>query len=300
MKAAGPLLVVAAAGLVLGAAGVQRAIDARFGTERAAEAVVYLLDGRLLRRTALGFPQALADVYWLRALQYFGATHHHVSGPTGRTRGTRSDPSETLFRVLNIITDLDPRFSAAYTNGAHFLGHHGDQAGLGRAIRLLEKGIRANPRDWHHYFDLGFVYYFYARDYETAARVFAAGAVQPGAPVWMGAVTARSQALSGDRQTARALAIYLRDTATEASTRQGADFLVLQLDALDRRDELEVVVSRYQAATGRFPASWEEVVNAGALPGVPEDPAGVPYALEPQARRVRISHESPLGAAPGN
>jgi hypothetical protein len=391
-----PLLALAA--LLAGAVLAQRAIDARFAAGRPADSVVYLVDGRLLGRLAPAFRHVLADLYWLRALQYYG-THHshqvteagepvreaggsppggpapageggarggaththggaahthpaapgaagHTHGPATHTHGgtththgalththdgtthTHAEPppapgGETappaargrghqaaggheagieglVYRLLAITTDLDPRFGPAYTYGGHFLAHHGSAAGLRLALALLDKGVEANPGDWRLRFDRGFVHYFYARDYPAAAADFAAGSRLPGAPPWLAAVAARSRALAGDRATARQLLTYVRDTVREDSLRLGAEVQLAQLDALDRRDELERLVARYRAREGRPPAAWADLVGAGLLREPPRDPAGVPFALDPASGRVRIARDSPLAAAPGN
>ena len=42
-----------------------------------AEEVLYLSSPTVLKRISLGYGGLLADVYWTRAVQYFGSKHHN-------------------------------------------------------------------------------------------------------------------------------------------------------------------------------------------------------------------------------
>ena len=46
----------------------------------AAQEALYLRSSKVLRRLSLGYTGLLADIYWTRAVQYFGEQHHSGSG----------------------------------------------------------------------------------------------------------------------------------------------------------------------------------------------------------------------------
>ena len=50
----------------------------------------------------------------------------------------------------------------------------------------------------------------------------------------------------------------------------------MQLDALDQIDLLKRVVAEFQRRNGKLPETWEQLMAAGALRGVPVDPGGTP------------------------
>src|SRR5437867_1927122 len=109
------------------------------------EEVLYISSPKLLKRASLGYSGLLADIYWTRAVQYFGNKHHN--------RAMRYD---LLWPLLNITTQLDPHLVPAYLFGGTFLSQQPPQ-GAGdpaKAIELVEYGIRNNPADWHLYYDL--------------------------------------------------------------------------------------------------------------------------------------------------
>ena len=68
--------------------------------------------------------------------------------------------------------------------------------------------------------------------------------------------------------------------------------LLIQIDGLAR------LVAVYRQGTGSFPASWQTLVEAGAVPDVPVDPAGTPYFLDPENGFVTVARESALFPLP--
>src|SRR5579863_8817975 len=72
--------------------------------------VLYLNSPKILKRASLGYDGLLADVYWTRAVQYFGSRRF-------------SDGSEVnlLAPLLEITTYLDPHLIPAYEYGGFFL-----------------------------------------------------------------------------------------------------------------------------------------------------------------------------------
>ena len=110
-----------------------------------------------------GYDALAADIYWIRALQHFGAER---LAPPEHVR-----TYALLYPLLDLTTTLDPYFSIAYRFGAIYLGEP-YPGGPGRpdlAIALLQKGLAAQPNKWQYMQDLGFVYYWHMRDYKSAA-----------------------------------------------------------------------------------------------------------------------------------
>ena len=76
---------------------LQRWIDAQRGAGSAVEEALYLKSGKTLKQASLGFVGIMADLYWLRTIQYFGGKSQQAGScpgsdkyaPGGRT-GSRS------------------------------------------------------------------------------------------------------------------------------------------------------------------------------------------------------------------
>lgn len=253
--------------------------------------VMWLHAGPAMKRAALGYDSLIADVYWMRAVVYFGQQ---------RLLKSADKTYDLLYPMLELVTELDPRFRVAYRFGAIFLSEP-YPSGPGRpdlAIALLQGGLERDPNRWEYARDIGFVYAWTYRDYRKAADWFQKASEMPNAPIWLKSTAAMTLTRGGDREAARALWRELYDTAEADALRNAAESRLAQLDALDQIDQLNAIVKRYKANAGRFPANWEELAYAGILRGVPLDPSGVPYVLDRTNENVKLADRSPLAPLP--
>jgi len=230
----------AAAILLLGAAVVslQMVRERRFPAVDLPQEVLYVTSPETLRRAALSFDAIVSDIYWMRAIQFFGGTR----------LSQRSDKNyDLLYPLLDLTTSLDPHFSIAYRFGAFFLSEQ-PPGGPGRsdlAIRLLDKAITVHPERWEYPHDVAFVYYR-ERDYARAAEWFERAADTPNAPSWMRPLVGAVLAARGDTNSARLVWRSLLDSEVEFIRKEAARRL-LQLDAIDQVAQLRRLTAAYAA-----------------------------------------------------
>jgi hypothetical protein len=253
-------------------------------------AVMYVQSPAVLRRLTLSFDALAADVYWIRALQHYGGDR---LSRDGRQR------YDLLYPLLDLTTSLDPYFTIAYRFGAIFLSEP-YPGGLGRpdlAIALLAKGIATRPQDWRYYHDVAFVHYWENHDAKAAAEWFRKAAAQPDAPGWLEPVAASMLVEGGDRASARFLFEQVLRSEQEW-LRHTARRSLLQLDALDFLDQkVHPPIARNPPPPGT-PYSWSWLIGRGALPGIPTDPTGVPFDIDPVTGAVSVSRNSELFPMP--
>jgi hypothetical protein len=252
---------------------VQRKIDTELGIYAKISDILYVPAGTNLRRLSLGNEGLLADIYWTRAVQYYG--RNHMPGAGGR--------NELLAPLLRITTDLDPHLLIAYRFGAIFLAGK-PPAGAGEpeaALELIRRGIVANPDYWRLWQDLGFIYYWEFKDYKTAARIFTAGSRMPGAGFWMKALAGTVAEKGGDLQTSRFLWSEIYEHAETDDIRKNAEEHLTTLAAVDQMNQLNSVLDMYRTRTGKEPQSFSDLYAIGLLRGIPRDPLGVPYVIGP-------------------
>jgi hypothetical protein len=228
-----------------------------------------------------------ADLYWIRAVQYFGGQSRiakaRLADPFAPPPMLAAEPPvsfDLLYPLLDITTTLDPRFNIAYRFGAIFLSE-AYPTGPNRpdlAVALLEKGVKASPERWQYWQDIGFVYYWDLHDYLKASGAFRMASGVPGSPWWMQSLAATMLVKGGDRSTSRLLWRQMYDTANNDYAREAAFKKLQQLDAIDQIEQLQAALDR------------------GALRALPRDPAGVPYVIDES--RVRVSKDSPLFPLP--
>ncbi|HEX5070416.1 MAG TPA: hypothetical protein VFV78_09400, partial [Vicinamibacterales bacterium] len=228
------LAVVAALAGIGAAAAVLHARETRYPLPAATERLLYLRSPKAADRVMLDFDALASDVYWIRSIQNYGRDLNDRARP---------DRFALVEPLLNLTTSLDPYFLIAYRFGSVFLAMEPPH-GPGRpdlAIKLLEKGMAANPTTWQLPYDIGFVHYFHTGDFAAAAKSFERALAMPGAPSWLRNMAATTEARGGNRQEARRMLAEMVESPEEWM-RRAAQRTLEQLDALDAIDQLTGLV----------------------------------------------------------
>jgi hypothetical protein len=105
-------------------------------------------------------------------------------------------------------------------------------------------------------------------------------------------------AQGGNRASSRMLWTEIARNADADWLRDQAAFRLKQLDALDGLDFIQRIVDRYRTQNGVPPASWDDMMRAGLLLGVPPDPTGLPFQLDPATGKVTLDPRSSLNPLP--
>ena len=291
--------------LMAAAVQVQAARERHYPVREDGAPTLYVASGAALRRLSLAYSALTADVYWIRALQYYGGAKRRLASeppqlaPPPMLATDASAGYPLLYPLLDLTTSLDPRFNVAYRFGAIFLAEPYPN-GPGRpdlAVALLEKGLRERADRWEYMQDIGFVHYWYTHDYRTAAAWFDKASRIEGAPWWLRSLAATTLAQGGDRRSSRQMWAAILQSAEIDWLRQDAERRLLQLRALDEIDQLQPRVAAFLRQTGQPTASWQELARARVVPGIMADPSGTPYELTSDGL-VRVSPSSPLWPLP--
>jgi tetratricopeptide (TPR) repeat protein len=278
------LAVVAIPALFVAIAALQARMDALSGSLTQEKDELLLRSGPLLKELSLGYSPLLADIYWTRAVQYYGTRLQERNGTFG-----------SLEPLLDIATTLDPKLVVAYRFGAVFLSEH-PPGGAGRpdlAVELVQKGIANNPDQWTLYNDLGFLYYARLKDYQKASEAYLDGSRNTSAPIWMKIMAARVAENGESLETSRLIWAELYNSTKDESVRNRVLLHVQALDAEMVLQKLNGVSEEYWKKFGRFPTSMEKMRDAGLVKGDLKDPAGYPYVMGPNGVPQMDPH-SPL------
>ncbi len=264
----------------------QMRIDERLGQFRAQDESLYLWSGRHVKRLSPGFEGLMADIYWLRTVQYFG----------GQRAFAREKRFELLYPLIEITTTLDPRLEIAYRYGAIFLSEP-PPIGAGRprdGIAILERGTKALPQAWRLRQDLGFFHFLFLDDAHRAAEILFEAAEIPGAAYWLKTLAADILAKGGEREASRRMWQQLYEQSEEGVIKQNARERLRILDALDQADALTAKAAEFERRVGRRPRSLSELTAIGVAGRLLADSSGAPFAYDPETGRVRISQNSVL------
>ena len=272
---------------ILGMLGVwklQEKIDVQRESLHLESEDLMLRSGSMVKRMSLEYAPLMAAIYWTRAVQYFGEKHH-----------LHDQNLELLWPLLDITTTLDPGMMPAYRSGSIFLSD-APPRGAGQpdlAVKLLERGIKANPEQWRLYQDLGNVYYFDKKDYAKASEAFATGGNLPGALIWMKSMAAKIATEGESLDTSYFLWKQVYDAAKEPQTKDNAEMHLRLIRAQMDCRELDRLAEEYEKQTGSRVTKISELVQAGVLQGIPRDSEGFPYVLGEDGK-AKLNSKSPL------
>jgi hypothetical protein len=136
------------------------------------------------------FRTSIADAYYLFMVQYYG---EHVNG---------DHRLDSLPAMVNLITTLSPHYTKAYIFGAFALMDAG-HADLG--YKLLQRGFKENPGDWHFPDYLGFFAYTFgkgaAKD-KVVGDWYRKAAALPGSPPFVKQLAAAMLGKGGETEKA--------------------------------------------------------------------------------------------------
>jgi len=248
---------------------LQLALDATSksrGTERLVQELAYFPSGRFVRGATIEYQELASDLIWLTAIDYYG-------------RHQETDRKyQWLGHIFEVLTTLDPRFIGAYHFGAIVLAWDAHQPR--EALRLLTSGMKANPLNWQLPFDAAFINCMVIGDYPTAAFLFNVASKLPGA--WSVAARWAPYMLvkAGDFETARRM---WRDIYFSTENRKLRELVLRQLRNLNLDEalaRLQGAVDRFYADRGRWPVNLGELVRAGYLEAIPEEPFGGRFYLD--------------------
>ena len=249
---------------------LQGKIDASTASLEQEKPELMLRSGTMLKRLSLGYDSLLADIYWTRAIQYFGE----------RTRRPGAN-FDLLAPLLDITTTLDPKLIVAYRFGAIFLSEP-EPAGAGRpdaAVGLVKNGIAANPDEWRLYQDLGFLYSIHLKDYQKASQAYLEGSKNPQAQIWMKVMAARV-AESGDAiETSKLIWEEVYASTQDALIHRSALGHIQALDAEADLRRLNESSETFRIKFGKYPLTIRQLQDAGLVGERLQDPAGYPYVM---------------------
>lgn len=208
--------------------GFQRLIETDY-RRRKIEKLLYLPTGKFIKPAVLGYDDFAADYFWLKTIGYFGG--HYMA----------DHKYPWLAHILNLVTDLDPRYSIAYYFGGVVLAVEANDVAASTA--LLKKGMRNLPDRWKYPFFIGFNSFYYEADLATAAVYIEKAATLPGHPEYLPKLAA---------------SLYARAGKVEAAI----EFLERVYDSLeDERLRSNILAKINDLKAGRLPVGLEKILK---------------------------------------
>lgn len=293
-------IVIVAFALVVALSGALERARPEFPVEYADSDLA--LQGKKLKGYSLGAEGLIADWYWILSLQYLGGKLVSSQDETIRIDDLTALNPRLLHPYLENATELDPKFTAAYSFGAIVL----PGIDVAKAIDLTEKGIRNNPESWRLYQYLGYIHWR-QKDYASAAATYEAGSKIAGAPPFMRQMQAAMNAAGGSRETARAIYQQMFNESEDEQSKSNAQIRLFELESMDEVEAVNRILAGLKERNGQCPQRVSETfasLRSVTLPAGNEfeidsggnlaDPTGVPYDFDRAACTIALSRDSKI------
>jgi len=253
--------------LIIGVVNLAYRIDMKKTPHELMGELMYFPSGYAVRALSMGFQAPLADLIWLRFIQYYG--EHRMTDAR----------FELMYHILDILTTLDPKFIYAYTLGGLMLTHDAERPDQARL--LLKKGMLMRPDDWRLPYMYAFINYVFINDYLTAKTYFGISARKPNAPDmpkrWHAFVT---YIKLGDLKTALALWLDFYNETKNPEEKQIAEIYIKSIKMKMDIEFLNSKVKEFVAEFGRPPIVLSELVTSGLIESLPNEPHEETYYLK--------------------
>lgn len=246
-----------------------RHTDAWAPRQRVTDEIKYLPTGRLLKAASLGYELLVADVLWARTTMLFGKNFEQQD----------KDWYAWVFHMIDLATDLDPEFKAAYKYGGLMLRVEGefiDQSSL-----IYQKGMVALPDNHYFPFFIAMNYHEYKDDRQTAAEYMEIAAKCGSGPAYLPSLAASLRTETGDAE--EALLFLLEEHRAippdQEQLRTTVEVKIFETRYLIELQQVQQAVEEYRRRTGDLPDQPSDVLEAGL--SLPEDPLGGHWVYNP-------------------
>ena len=247
---------------------------------RSATEAGYVLPSKFSRILALGYHGLLSDYLFLKTATFYGER------ALQEQKLSEAD-WQYFVACLDVLTDLDPYFFDPYLLAE---GHLAWAGKIDEANRLLEKGRKSRDWDWRIPYFIGFNYFYFLEDHERGSGYIMEAARQPGSPDFLKPLGARLAYYGGKTETG---ILFLRGLLADIEDPRFRAPLEMRLIALERASALEKLIERYKLERGKLPGKVEDVVAAGYIDKLPEDPYGGGWIIIKSGRIFSTSKFAP-------
>ncbi len=186
-----------------------------------------------------------------------------------------------IVRDFRVIHRLDPYFFDPYYMEAAYVSWRaeGEPEIIGEINRNLEEFGLKFCRDWRIPFFLGFNYFYFLNKLDKAAHYLKMASKYPEAPDYLEMLAQRLFARAGKFDVAMAAIEEQLKSVTDEKVK---DYLKKRLRSVQNLKLLAERIEDYRRMFGKCPENLEELVKAGLLKRIPEDPLGGKYFIDKQ------------------
>lgn len=226
---------------------------------------LYLPNEQQVSNLTLGYNTLFAKVFWFSTLNYFGK--HFAAERDFRWLGS----------MCSVVSTLDPHLRGAIESCATLLSWAAKQPGI--STKILTRGIDADPTYWRYYFLRGFNSWYFHEDMTAATADFKQASSYLDAPPSIRSLAARLISSSEGISSAKDFLVETLKGTSDPSARAMLLERIKEALLMEQMNSLSVAVERYRTSKGSIPQSLSELVAAGLVDRIPEDPFGGTFSV---------------------
>jgi tetratricopeptide (TPR) repeat protein len=176
------------------------------------------------------------------------------------------------YKMMDVVTDLDPKFYMAYLFSIMGLVHNLQDVRLAEPI--VQKGMKQFPDSWELPFWAGYGYFNYLGEYKKAAKYMWQAYEKPHAPKYFLALMFAALKKSGDYRKAIVALKMIMDSTKDPNLKT---IYAKKVVRLSNFDQIMTAANRFHAVEGRYPQTLSELVQGQFIKAIPVDPDGAVY-----------------------
>lgn len=245
----------------------------------------YLPEAEVIKMVAGDQRYLLAEYCVVKVLFYFGTIIDKQKNVI-----TVKPEYFNMFKTLEAAVKLDP-----YNMDAYYFTQAAFTWEVGRAKdvnRLLAYGMKYRTWDWTLPFYAAFNSAYFLKDYADAARYMQRAADISGNPLLTN-LAARYFYESGRNDLG---ILFLETMEKGAKDKKLKRVYSLRKQALAAAQSLSAAVNSFKAISGRAPVNLQEMISAGVIASIPDDPYGGKFYLDENGM-VRSTSKFAFGGA---
>lgn len=248
------------------------------------EDTAYVIPSPILKVMSLEFKGLTSDIMFLRAIVFFGGLLER-----GNIQETKKWEWRWIHDTLNASTDLDPYFYDPYYFGEAQLTWGPNM--IREVNVMLDKGIRHREWDWMLPFFVGFNHFYFLQENDKASDYLMEASKRPGASSQLASLAIRL-AYKG-RRTENAI-VFIEQMLKEEKNESVRKDFETRLEALKGILLLERAVGVYKDKFGIALFSLKDLITAGIIAQLPEDPYGGEFYIDREGNIKTTSDLRPM------
>jgi hypothetical protein len=222
----------------------------------------------------------IVQLYWLRVINLSSTVRSPEDG-------------RDVLGMAELIEELDPDYSQVYwfaaLNGVVPRSEN-NWANAEEAADHLRRGLKRFPDEARMSIVLAYNLWRHQKKLAEAAEVLREGARQPNAPKYFASLATRLLVAAGEFQSSREVANEFFNVSMDPETRRLFEEREKAILLEEVLRPIEDAAKRFHEDKGRYPITVNELVFAGYLQALPNDPFGGELLLTPDGTAYSSAH----------